>query len=342
MISGRTVNGTVLTSAAAIVIGGAVLLLNVPALLGAMLGRGAGAHDPSATIARLEAEHRDEMMVHQERFNGRSLFFRPLPPPPAPVPQRERPVAPPAPPVQAPTGPPPPPATYGGPAPMNVLGETVWFRPRNPRELGLRIAVGQEVEGIRVVAVEPPWHVELAWQRGEYRVPIFNRKDSFFATVDDPHRPITGLVVSQEALEQAQKDAAQQEAMSRHEASRRSQARPIPPSAAERARRLEEDGHGFDEPYDPAYDGSGQRGAARPAPIEEKPAPDEPDPDSAKEYAEDPPDEVPPDEPPPDDPPEDTEQQPQGGEESPADDEGNGSDEVPERGSGEEDAGARF
>jgi hypothetical protein len=125
-------------------------------------------------VTRLMTEHDETQMVYRDRFNGRSVFFEPparkKPPPPTPpitdivkVDQPEK----------VDLEPPPAPARYGGPAIVAILGDTVWF------EGGKRVAVGEEVDGIEVVALNSAWSAQIGWSRGEYAVSIYDVPEGF-------------------------------------------------------------------------------------------------------------------------------------------------------------------
>lgn len=153
-------------SLGALVLGGAVIAASLPGLSTAALVPRA---DDGRTdgLAALLDEHDVASDIAVDRFRGRSLFY---PPPPPPRPAPPRPPAPPPPPVAAPSGPPPtppPPASYQGRKPSFIVGQTIYF------DQGLKISVGEELDGIRVISVNPPWSARLGHQRGEYEVPIF-------------------------------------------------------------------------------------------------------------------------------------------------------------------------
>ena len=126
------------------------------------------------TRARIDSylvEHAGAMNTYRGRFDGRSVFFKPKPPPPPPRPIKiaERvPATPPPPP-----GPTAPPLTYSGPSISFVVGNEVWFHD------GLHASVGEEVNGVTIIASDPPWTVTLGYGGGEYAIKLFERKKLF-------------------------------------------------------------------------------------------------------------------------------------------------------------------
>ncbi len=159
-----------IASAGSIVLAVVVVAVQLPTVLAAVFGSGMGKDEPQEVLAKLMDEHDTEMSTYQARFNGRSLFFTPPAPRrrPLPVtPQRDE--DPPPPP------PPPPPTVYTGPSVVAIVGEEVWFRAPRAGESGLRIRVGDQGEGITVLAANAPWSVRLGYERGEYDIELFAR-----------------------------------------------------------------------------------------------------------------------------------------------------------------------
>ncbi len=162
-----------IASAGSIVLAVVVVAVQLPTVLAAVFGSGMGKDEPQEVLAKLMDEHDKEMSTYQARFNGRSLFFKP----PAPAPRR--PVVTPPPdenPTPPPPPPPPPPSTvYTGPSVVAILGDEVWFRAPRAGESSLRIRVGDQREGITVLAANAPWSVRLGYERGEYDIELFKR-----------------------------------------------------------------------------------------------------------------------------------------------------------------------
>lgn len=193
----QSLNGPLVTSIAAVSLLAIMLLATVPSLLAAAFGGGVRGQDPSDRIASHVQKHDELMTTYMERFNGRSVFFRPPapvvaappPPPPKEEPKREEP-----PPVR-PTGPAPPPDKYQGPPVSIVLGDKVLFKGATARDSGLWISVGEEVNGLKVLETNAPKSVRVAYQRGEYDVPVFDWDMSFFRDPSEARKPMEGLIV---------------------------------------------------------------------------------------------------------------------------------------------------
>jgi hypothetical protein len=123
---------------------------------------------PTPTPVSLPADSAKDQSARmggfRQQIDGRTMFFVPAkPPPPKPV-------------VEAShenTGPPPvPPApsTYGGPAPIAMVYDTVWFAD------GQKLKAGDESTGdLRVVRLEAPWAAVLRWKGVEFTVKFFVR-----------------------------------------------------------------------------------------------------------------------------------------------------------------------
>ncbi len=122
------------------------------------------------------------------------MFFKPKPPPkpratPPPKPaivQRDEPKPPPTP-VE-----PSAPRTYQGPSIMFVLGDEVWFHG------GLRVSVGDEKDGVKVLASDAPWSVTLGHMGGEYTLDLFNFSRETPGLSEKPARsrkPVPGLKI---------------------------------------------------------------------------------------------------------------------------------------------------
>jgi hypothetical protein len=101
---------------------------------------------------------------YRARIDGRTMFFTPAAPPPPPPPTVD---------VVKNEGPPPappPPSSYGGPAPIGMINDTVWLAD------GQHLKVGDEAEGdIQVVRLEAPWAAVLKWKGVEFTVKVFER-----------------------------------------------------------------------------------------------------------------------------------------------------------------------
>lgn len=260
MFNRDSLNGAAITSAAALVLAAIILLSNVPSLLSAAFGGGMGKSDPSQGVATLVTKHTTEMDTYRDRFNGRSVFFKPLPPPPPPPPpvvRVEQPVTAPPPPPPAPTGPPPPPPTYGGPAVAGAVGNEVFFKARSATEAGMRLVVGEERDGVKVLAVNAPQSVRLGWQRGEYDVPIFPdwRTLAFNAPMPSDGR-LPGVTVAPQTALEAEKRAREQAANAVPPAAppSRQAARPAPVQEPQQEPNDPNDPSGIDPEPEPPID----------------------------------------------------------------------------------------
>jgi hypothetical protein len=208
------ISAPLLVSLAGVALIGLVVMSHGPALLRAALGPSSGLTDPQATLTALVEEHDRDFETYVSRFNGRSFFFKPSPwPQPRPAPAIvSRPAPPPAEaapaPAPAPTGPPPPPATYSGPKVLFAVGESVEFQSDRTAVKSFQVAVGEEKEGIRVIAVNLPWSVKLGYRGGEYDVEILAPSDLFKDVAPPPPSATPGLV---EATAAGTDDAGEEE-----------------------------------------------------------------------------------------------------------------------------------
>ncbi len=154
--SGPVIAGVVASTVVAI-----VALAGIARWVGALFTPAA---DPAAGKAfeRLLAKHDEALLASRERFDGRSAFFMPTPPAPPPPKTPPKPpedVKPPAPPP-----PPPPPSTYTGPKVIACIGSSILFVD------GMRLDLGEERNGVKVVATNPPWTVTLHHLGKDYEV----------------------------------------------------------------------------------------------------------------------------------------------------------------------------
>lgn len=175
-------NGPMLWSSTSIVLMVLVLTFTLPSLLVAMFGFGPGEPEIATMLSSLMSEHEEMMTTYQARFNGRSVFFTP-PPTPKPKPkspiqkletQRTTPTIKP-PPTEEPIS-----EKYTGPSIMGIFGEEVWFVGSGFQKDILRISVGEEKNGIKILATDPPWSVTVQYNRGEYEVNLFEIRDLGF------------------------------------------------------------------------------------------------------------------------------------------------------------------
>ncbi len=153
--------------------------------------------DPTrARLAEYLVEHETGLGAYRERVEGRSLFFKPKPYPrkqdPAPKVVDRGPVEPPLPPK--PVG---PPKVYPGPSILFVLGDEVWFHN------GMHVSVGEESDGVTVIASDAPWSVTLGHDGGEYDIDLF-KKSTLFDGGRPDRTPLVGLKVVDEGRHRSQ------------------------------------------------------------------------------------------------------------------------------------------
>lgn len=172
-----------------------VLVFTAPPLLVAAFTASPDELQVASALEDHLAAHDKAMDVYRARFDGRAVFYKPLPtprytPPPPKPPTRETEPAP------APTRPKPDPIspTYTGPSIMAILGNEVWFSNPRPNEPPMIISVGEEDGGVEVLAVDPPWSARLRYRRGEYDVSLFELKEFLSESPERPVPPPPGLV----------------------------------------------------------------------------------------------------------------------------------------------------
>jgi hypothetical protein len=165
------INIPLVASIIAISLASLVMAVQLSDLAGAVLTPRPREDPIRARIDDLLVEHADGMNTYRGRIDGRSLFFKPKPPPPKPrkpaiVDRTPAPLPP-------PPGPKLPARQYGGPSVSFVVGNEVWFHN------GLHASVGEEVSGVTIIASDPPWSVTLGYGGGEYPIELFKKKKLF-------------------------------------------------------------------------------------------------------------------------------------------------------------------
>jgi hypothetical protein len=165
-----------------------VVLVMFVSLVGALFAPSADTDEVDAEFARLMENHSEAMQTFTDRFNGRSIFFKPKqprkplpPPPPRPTNPTPTPVIP---------SEPRAPATYTGPDIVAFVGDTVWFKD------GKTINLGQTEDGIEVLSITAPWSAKIAYAGGEYDVTLFKNTGLAGSLVDPSDRSsnVPGLV----------------------------------------------------------------------------------------------------------------------------------------------------
>ncbi len=179
-----------LLSTVGLVVAGIVLVVPLPGLLAAMFTTSIGHDRAGENMQAYLAAHETNLATYRERFEGRSLFFRP----PAPVVRLASTETSKKEPDAAPL-PPPVPTTYGGPVVIAVIGDQVWFKSKD----NLKLRVGEEGSGVKVLASNPPWTVKLAYAGGEYDVPVFKDYQTKFSSNPLTERPTPGIVFANTA-----------------------------------------------------------------------------------------------------------------------------------------------
>ena len=132
--------------------------------------------------ASLIEKYEEYALVDIARFKGRSAFFKPIrkppslpppPPPPSNVPDPEE--------VIIDPGPPPPPPDYRGPDFIAIIGEEAWFRSSGSGSGDvIRIKVGEELDGLKVLSTKAPSIVTVEYRLGKYDLDLFDRDEPFF------------------------------------------------------------------------------------------------------------------------------------------------------------------
>lgn len=180
------VNGPLTWSLLFIIVAAIAVVMALPALLGAVFSPGTGKAAVDTKFAELMDAHEDSLAAYRARFDGRSVFFKP------PQPRPDMPVrAPdPTPRIETPSSDiPMTPSSYTGPTIRALIGDTVWFHG------GLRVAVGEEANGVQVLSVDAPWSATVAYLGGEYDVPLFENLTPFFQDPNtDNSTPPPGLI----------------------------------------------------------------------------------------------------------------------------------------------------
>ena len=185
------INGPLTWSMLFIAVLAAITLAGLPAVVRAAFARGPGETPMDDQFAALLEEHAAAAETYEDRFNGRSVFFRPrqprtrrvksVPPPPKMITTVDAPEAPEL--IR--------PLRYPGPKIVGYVGGTVWFSG------DVRLGVGEEAEGIKVISVDDlPWSVKVEYQDWEYDVTFLSRRpaDFFAGEASSTRETMPGLV----------------------------------------------------------------------------------------------------------------------------------------------------
>ena len=185
-------NIPLVTSVAALVLASLVIVTQVAGLVSAALTPDVGDDPTASRLNEYLDEHDEGRKIYRDRFDGRSLFFKPKRPrrpvpPPTVVDRSDDP--------PPPTLPPSPPRNYGGPSVIFVVGDEVWFHN------GGHASVGEEVDGVKVIASNPPWSVTLFHAGKEYELPLFRKHDLFEAAPTvNKSREFPGLQIVKDGI----------------------------------------------------------------------------------------------------------------------------------------------
>lgn len=138
-----------------LIVAGAVL----PGLARALLAPSADSQTTAAGDEEIAKKYAEAFPGYIAQFEGRSLFLVPGPM----VAEVSTPDAIDEPEIAT------KPSTYGGPAVLAGMSDTVWF------EGGKRLGIGQSDGDLKVVGLNLPWEVTLEWQEVEFKVGIVTR-----------------------------------------------------------------------------------------------------------------------------------------------------------------------
>lgn len=162
-MSQKQTNTRTLIGLATIALAIGSLLLTVPSLASAIFASSLNSQSGQDNLNALLTSHEEDLDTYLNRFEGRSLFFRP-----SPYAVKAKNIKPK---TETKTVDPKqsgPPSTYIGPKVTGVYGNEVWFKDN------LKILIGEENDGVTVLQINAPWTVKLAHKGGEYDVSIFS------------------------------------------------------------------------------------------------------------------------------------------------------------------------
>jgi hypothetical protein len=142
----------------------------------------AGDTPSNSRMVALVVQYDENNAADIARFNGRSAFFKPIriarptPPPPPKIEVADLP----PPPPPAPVGPPPAPATYTGPKLIAIIGNEAWFRNGSGSSPVIRLQMGEEKDGLKLLSTLEPTMVKVQHRRGTYEIDLFSADEPFF------------------------------------------------------------------------------------------------------------------------------------------------------------------
>jgi hypothetical protein len=179
-----SMNGPLGVSLVAVAVIGIFVIIALFTTLSAAFGFGTGEGDPKAELNKLVAINKEKMQEFQDRFNGRSVFYKPPPWPitrPASSTTTKVEYTPPPPPVD--TG---PPKVYDGPGVWYAMSDVVRFKAKTASDKPMDIRVGEEKNGIKLIATNLPWTIRVGYKGGEYDVNVWERKGESFLLAQAP------------------------------------------------------------------------------------------------------------------------------------------------------------
>ena len=167
-------------------------VIGISSILSPLLGQSSTDVETSISATEL-AKYENYVAMDIDRFNGRSAFFKPIRivvdlPPPPPPPKRDNP--PEVPDRIDESGPPPAPQNYMGPTLIAIIGEEAWFRGSGTGpDAVLRIKIGEEKEGVKLVSTLAPSDVVVEHRNGKYPINLFESTEDFFLEEAPEHAP---------------------------------------------------------------------------------------------------------------------------------------------------------
>ena len=176
-------NGPLGVSLVAVTVIGIFVFIGLFTMLSAVFGMGTAEGDPKAELNKLVAINKEKMQDFQDRFNGRSVFYKPSPWPPPLQPTRQPEKVPDAPIAKVPEG---PPKVYDGPGIWYAMTDVVRFKARTANDKPIDIHVGEEKNGVRLISTSLPWTVRVGYKGGEYDVNVWERKGESFLLAQAP------------------------------------------------------------------------------------------------------------------------------------------------------------
>jgi hypothetical protein len=160
-------NAPLITSAVAIALALIGVLVQAPALVAALVAPAAGEDPTVAAVVDQVSKSQSHFAAFRQRFDGRSIFFKP-----DPWPQKAPPPPPPPPPTESVAEAPPPPrvTVYTGPPIIYAMTHEVCFQG------AIKLAVGEEKSGIKLISTEGlPWSVRVLYKEWEGDVTVFGK-----------------------------------------------------------------------------------------------------------------------------------------------------------------------